>query len=181
MDSPRARSRVPLHRNHPILGDLRFRSQTARPFHAAYSPQPGERGHRGERQRCRGRLGCRLNVGLLEFRNRRATPHGPAFDSEGGIGIRIDGVSAAGEGSASPISMLLAVEGVPRSLEQLRVVCQKSADPKRQQFPNAGGWQDRRSRPCVRRPGGDPCSLPEISLFPNAGKTPARTSRTGRI
>ncbi len=35
--------------------------------------------------------------------------------------------------------------------------------------------------PGVRRLGGDPCSLAEISLFPNAGKTPARTSRTGRV
>ncbi len=56
------------------------------------------------------------------------------------------------------------------------VVCQKSDDPKRQQFPNTGGWQDRRSRPCVRRPGGNPCSLAEISLFPNVGNSPARTS-----
>ena len=61
------------------------------------------------------------------------------------------------------------------------VVCQKSADPKRQQFPNTGGWHDRRSRPCMRRPGGNPCSLAEISLFPNAGNSPARTSSRGRI
>ncbi len=27
---------------------------------------------------------------------------------------------------------------------RLRVVCQKSADPKRQRFPNTGGWHDRR-------------------------------------
>ncbi len=28
---------------------------------------------------------------------------------------------------------------------------------------------------------GNPCSLAEISLFPNAGKTPAKTLRTGRV
>jgi hypothetical protein len=55
------------------------------------------------------------------------------------------------------------------------VVCQKSADQKRQEFPNTGGWHDRRSRPCVRRPGANPCSLEEISLFPNAENSPART------
>jgi hypothetical protein len=45
-------------------------------------------------------------------------------------------------------------------------VCQKSADPKRQRFPNTGGWQ-RSSLSALRggRPGGNPCSLAEISLF----------------
>ncbi len=52
----------------------------------------------------------------------------------------------------------------------------KVGRPKRQQFPNTGGWHDRRSRSCVRRPGGNPCSLAEISLFPNVGNSPARTS-----
>ncbi len=65
--------------------------------------------------------------------------------------------------------------GLPDN-DEYPVVCQKSADPKRQQFPNTGGWHDRRSRSCVRRPGGNPCSLAEISLFPNVGNSPARTS-----
>ncbi len=43
--------------------------------------------------------------------------------------------------------------GEPGAAGLDRVVCEKSADPKRQQFQNTGGWHDRRSQPCVRHPG----------------------------
>ncbi len=65
------------------------------------------------------------------------------------------------------------------------VVCQKSADPKRQQFPNTGGWHDRRSRPacdaltdvvCYQNPSG-PLSGVSGSWSPVA--TPPSARRNG--
>ncbi len=42
-------------------------------------------------------------------------------------------------------------------------------------------WRGARSSLSARGAGGNPCSLAEVSLFPNARNTPARTPRTGRI
>ena len=47
----------------------------------------------------------------------------------------------------------IATRGAQRRDQRDPVVCQKSADPKLQQFPNTGGSHDRHSQPCVRHPG----------------------------